>query len=288
MTDRWNIKPLRDTVSEIALSAGGLGLCAFGLSQIFNPIALGLAATTAITIVAARAWTPDRRTRPYEQRDSLSALSPERAAHLKARLGQFAEAASMKTVPSLLVDSDKKVRGGQANLDQYAVIIDTHIAEHKPRQAEFLAAHELKHLHTQDGHSTVAWAAGIIQPSIAGVSLLAGSCLNSFLHWMDRMDVPGVLQNGGLTLPHIAWAAAGVAAGLATVNRAHRISEYRADRFALDQTNDYEAAAAFLGSVPRKNPVARFFDDHPTPESRIRRLESVRKPAIPLLHAPAP
>ncbi len=160
------------------------------------------------------------------------------------------------------------------------LLADTLLAGYSDDEIEVVAAHELAHYLHHDGWQTIAYEGAVFT--------LACGAGHLVLNWTaPAFGLSGIRDVAGL--PILAMVAGGVEMALAPVrNFLSRRQERRADRYALDVTNNPEALASTLrrwGSqtLAEERPsrlVEWFFYSHPSLGNRTAAAQSARTMSV--------
>lgn len=305
--ESWNYYPLRERFKENAVSMGvavGYGLA---LSQIFNPIALGVVTTGVVLmgVGAASSLLLERKSQEEKPLDRLVEVPDEKDAvysyyskvvnaysrFLKIPAQHF-RLAKEEMLFSIIPEKAREKLGDDpialkkameklaASISFLKVIVVSRefIKKHEHTSVNVALAHEISHIKTRDSENLYTVLKGI--PGMMG-KLLWPLCLLSI-----GTAVGGALF--GISLPSVF--AAGVGAITGTVgfiatsigavlgfNYVSRIREYRADRNAMFLTRDLQSATNLLQSMDERGSFAapqKFeMQTHPSFHNRVKSLQ---------------
>ena len=160
------------------------------------------------------------------------------------------------------------------------LLADTLLADYSDDEIEVVAAHELAHYLHHDGWQTIAFEGAVFTLACGAAHLVSNWVVPVF-------GLSGIGDVAGL--PILAMVAGSVEMALAPVrNFLSRRQELRADRYALDVTNNPEALASTLrrwGSqtLAEERPsrlVEWFFHSHPSLGDRTAAAQSARTMSV--------
>lgn len=278
MADSWNYRPVLEDAGMAALPvAGALGY-AFALSQMFNPLALGVTAAfgaAGLAMYAYRAAGPgvaDQRRALVREGAALPMDSAfgthdprEGKRHeqiLKAHLSNAARKmdlpddfqawyATDKFIEAMM---DKAIPLAQRRENLFFIHIPSRTVLTTPQamrkfmrddQLEFVAAHELSHVKTQDHLSVNSFLESAMLPTVSAgfwmtASVAAINAAMGFIGMEPILDPS--LQEGVNIWSSLAAQFAAGAGFVWTSGAASRMAEKRADRNALAVTGNLAAA----------------------------------------------
>jgi hypothetical protein len=296
----WKYAPLGERLTETAVSVGSAALYGLALTQIFNPVALGIAAGYG---VARTAWTyydsHGDRAREKAIREGYFAPLPEKYAKLQKVTDEMTDAAGMPRHHALLATpkitrmivpwylrfvllvpeiKKKALQSTAAAVSSMDTVIATpefmELAD--DRELRFVIAHEVSHAKVEDSYSAKNIAKSLKKHTQVG--LIAGLALTAGAGLLGMTALPAVLAGGtsvvgGALMLGIVSAVANLG-----LNYANRIVERRADRNAIHLTRDPEAAESFFikASPKGKTPSPSILPETSSHPSFHPRMENIR------------
>lgn len=320
----WNYHPRKEIAKEAAATV--IGAAAFGLtlSQVFNPLALGIAASYAglrtIHQYAYMHLLPERTMRKWLEKSYLEKIpadhelqaitdeftqtleKPRHTAFLaKDKLVMAMLPAYLKPVKffkslqeKLLQKTRSKVAGALTTTDSVMATREF-LASVTPRQLRFVLAHEMSHAKVEDSSSPAlifkVAKKHMFRALAAGVVVSAGAAMAGVA------SVPTLVVGGISLLKAATILVVGSKLANAAINYSGRIQERRADRNAMYLTRDPGAAIDWLKQAednkPTRVPAWLEIYSHPTYYPRVENIrhaweEVAKYPPLPTArNAPA-
>lgn len=276
MTSSWNFHPVRERIAAAGMTATGVVVGFAGLSQIFNPVAMaGIAAVTSFILAVGRIKTPgtDR-----VQSHDLPGIPADNAAAIDDITTRSSALMGMKIRPWVRLQTTKHAAMAEGDLGR--IILDPAYVD-KPRQRDFLIAHEVSHLANGDSFSVanIAYTGGNVARKLAAIYGMAELALTPL-----GVTMPS-LVNFDLGMADAILAGTSATVGYLAVTQAMKIDEYRADRNAVYVLQNDEGAKEFFYSCPRRSTLAQAFNPHPSQQERLKAIDTVM---TTIRHLPPP
>lgn len=301
--EEWDYAPIKDralAASACLTSMAGYGLA---LSQLFNPVALGVAAGYAVLKTGYDYYSDSKET-PSGQKKAVQGyikaglFEPVEKDHpFQKTVDEMAEACGTKPLTAYYA-TDKEVRATfpwfmrslvserevervaqryAATISSMNVVFTTKqfLEEHSADSIRFVLAHEVSHCKTKDAYDSFR------------ISDTFKSNMTSALA-AGLIATTGLLISGTATIPAFTIATTSIASLISSayflmltnaastlgLNFASRITERRADRNALYLTRDLDGAInSFDGGHKVRLPAFMELSTHPTYHPRVANLK---------------
>jgi Zn-dependent protease with chaperone function len=298
----WDYHPLNERVAEAGISLATAGAYGLALSQIFNPIALGVAAAYGVAQTGYLYYKLHKEDAIDEAKKKgyFEELADDNQ-HLQPLVDEFTEAAGM--TPHKVVRATEKFikqamlpwhlrwimkvpkikekimnNAAAANTTMDLMMVTRPFTKsHDPDVIRFVTAHEISHAKVEDSYK-LNNIAKVTKKHMNRV-LLIGAVATAAAGLVGFAAVPAVFAGGlGLFKGALLLGVASSAANIG-LNYANRIKERRADRNAIYLTRDIQPAIKFLNSVednkvPPKKPAFMELSSHPSYHPRIANLKA--------------
>ncbi len=276
MAKDWKFVTKRDRVVTASSTAAGLAVLGLGLSFVFNPVAIGVAA--GLGAVSAVRLSRSAYRKKYANRliksGSVEAVADD--APITGIVADISTQLGMKDPPKIYTIKNSYDAGAFAAVPGANIILTTKAAltdGMSEKELRFVAAHELSHLKAKDNRSLGVFGLNTVAKTarylVLGCIIAAGASLFG-------AALPVVAAAGTVTLlTGTAIAIGSYIAAKVAMKSGQRTMEQRADRNALYITRDLESGKSALARVyPEKlKKVSLFkeaFMDHPSLDRRIK------------------
>lgn len=305
---QWNYAPLRGRIAGNAAAAGAVAVYGAGLAQIFNPAALGLAASYAAGHLVYNALMARYSGVPGLIRGGYISPLPPQYQSLQATVDDVARVMKIWP-PKIYVVNDRMLRAMtpwyarwqlrdryvRAKCMRYTAAAVSNLnlimmGEEMMKQASdeelrFIIAHEMSHV--KNGDSTTLRAFANTAKKHMGRALLAGTglAIGAALFGSGGVAAPLLLGAGAWPVlgPWLALGGLLLTGGAARLllNGASLVMERQADRNAIYVTRDAEGANRGLldimdgRKIPPELPgFIEFLGTHPTYHPRIANIRA--------------
>ena len=279
-TRQWSYAPLGERAVAAGASLGAAALFGFTLTQVFNPVAVGVAVAYGAGRVAYESITgrgPKAVQKMIDQ--GYIVPLPREHAHVQKLTDELAQTMGMAphtayiatekvpramtpwilrwmlAIPEIRKKIMENTAGAASRLD-IILMTEDFLKKATPDEARFVIAHEMAHAKNEDSDDLRTYGKKLKKYISQPLWLGLGVMMLGGLLGVSGVTLPPLLAAGGMgvMMAGLTLGTASIAATLG-LNYANRVVERRADRNAMYLTRDGEAAISFLRKAETKNRI---------------------------------
>ncbi len=275
-TKEWDYIPASERRQESVVAISTAGLYALTLSQVFNPLALGIAAACAIGITIYNNVSPSSSNTVKGLRATgMVTPLPTQYSHIQGMTDEIRQAAGIERRTAVYLINDPEHFAVSLPDENAVLVSEPFLSKHNHHEQRFALAHEISHIRAGDSSTPLSFfqSTSAYTNQMLGVGLaitLAGSLLGIF--GSSVIFASGISPLIGAILFSITSFAASLG-----FNYSNRIIERRADRNAIYLTRDPESATNLIRKVSPEHgnllPCVEI-SSHPSYHPRIANLHA--------------
>lgn len=291
--DAWDYCPAKERFRENAISMGIIGGYGLLLSQVFNPVALGVVGALSVAsyvgsrIFAKRVFDKAIASclEGEDKRDTLWQYYQERLdAHTKALKMRKIQFSFLKPYEEQSPETRDNIPAYPmaSSINRMMIFTRDFIKTHNFKEVNFVFNHELSHLKTKDGENISDICLDVFEKNNKYLNLaMKVSAVTVGIGLVTGLPLPSVFNSGASI---IAMASAVLTSYVSSYvvkwgfNYLSREKERRADRNALFVTRDLQSAVTVLADTTHPNdalPRSQIYEikEHPSFHSRRKSLK---------------